>query len=107
MILEKSKTQWAHIRRTYGLTQEQYYELWTSSCPICLRDFDGVSVRPVVDHDHVSGAVRGVLCFFCNHRVVGRHRNPDILRRAADYLAREPRGWVVPKKKKKRRAKKK
>ena len=106
MVLEKSKTQWAHIRRTYGLTQEQYYDLWTSSCPICLRDFDD-TIRPVVDHDHYSGEIRGIICAYCNHRIVGRHRDPDLLSRVADYLRSPRRGWIVPKKKKKRRAKKK
>lgn len=98
------KAKWARIRRVYGLTEEQYNELLGTSCPICLRPWSD-TVRPVVDHDHHSGEVRGVLCFYCNHRVVGRHRDGLLMSRVADYLLAERRGWVVPKKKKRKKKK--
>lgn len=31
-------------------------------CALC----DGIMERPVVDHCHASGAVRGILCHPCN-----------------------------------------
>jgi hypothetical protein len=43
-----------------------------------------------VDHDHRSSLLRGVLCAHCNLRVIGRHTDPHLLRRAADYLADPP-----------------
>ena len=52
-------------------------------CPICRR---GLPPTPHVDHDHVTGAVRAVLCFNCNGGL-GQFRDPpDVLRRAAAYL---------------------
>lgn len=102
MIDAKEKARWARIKRTYGLTKEQYDELNTGSCPICLRPFTNL-VRPVVDHDHVTGHIRGILCFYCNHRVVGRHRDGSLIRRVADYLDRSPKQFLVPVKKKKRK----
>lgn len=98
----KEKARFARIKRIYGLTKEQYDELNTGSCPVCLRAFDDL-VRPVVDHDHSTGHVRGLLCFYCNHRVVGRHRDADLIRRVADYLSRPSKGWIVPKKKKRKK----
>jgi Recombination endonuclease VII. len=103
---KKEKARWARIRRVYGLTKEQYDELNSGSCPICLREFT-LSIRPVIDHDHVSGEVRGILCSYCNHRLVGRHRDADLLDRMASYLRQPRRGWIVPKKKKKKRTTKK
>lgn len=101
---KKDRARWTRIKRVYGLSKEQYDELNTGSCPICLRSF-GSGVTPVIDHDHVSGDVRGVLCQYCNHRIVGRHRDPDLLRRVADYLSTPTRGWIVPPKKRKKRKK--
>lgn len=97
---KKDNARWARIKRVYGITKEQYDELYTSSCPICLRSFSG-SIIPVIDHDHASGHVRGILCKYCNHRIVGRHRDSSVLRRVADYIDSPSRGWIVPKKKKK------
>ena len=102
----KERARWQRILRVYGLTKEQYEELNNGVCPICLRLFDD-NVRPVIDHDHVSGEVRGILCFYCNHRVVGRHRNSDALRRVCDYLDAPRRGWIVPKRKKRKKRKRK
>lgn len=102
----KEKARWSRILRVYGITKEQFEELNVGTCPICLRLFDS-DVRPVIDHDHTTGEIRGVLCFYCNHRIVGRHRDGDLIRRVADYLDAPRRGWIVPKPKKKRKKKKK
>lgn len=39
-----------------------------------------------VDHDHVSGKMRGLLCQKCNHGIGLMGEDPDRLRRAARYL---------------------
>lgn len=39
-----------------------------------------------VDHDHSTGAVRGLLCSSCNKAVGFLMDNPKLLRRAADYV---------------------
>jgi Recombination endonuclease VII len=51
--------------RAYGLTLEQYDALVVAhdgSCAICGRQPEQL----VVDHDHATGAVRGMLCHQCN-----------------------------------------
>lgn len=74
-------------------------------CAICGRKPRDAEVF-TTDHDHASGRVRGICCRFCNHRQVGRHRDPDRLRRIADYLENPPAvavlgdDHVIPKKKK-------
>lgn len=102
---KKEKARWQRIFRVYGITKEQYQELDSGKCYICLRPWSD-TVKPCVDHDHSTGEVRGLLCFYCNHRLVGRHRDGDLVQRIADYLKEPRRGWIVPKKKPKRRSRK-
>jgi hypothetical protein len=77
-------------------------------CSICLRS---LGKTPHVDHDHETGAIRGVLCFNCNGGLGQFRDDPDLLLRAADYLeehalcqgeddltpwSQPPRTWRTP-----------
>jgi hypothetical protein len=75
-----------HLKRRYGLTSadvEAMIEQQGGVCAICQE-------RPPqhVDHDHVSGRVRGVLCSCCNQALGNARDRTDILRSAIDYLER-------------------
>ena len=64
-----------HLKRKYGLTVEEYDALLANQdgvCGICHRPRG--SRRLAVDHDHTSGAVRGLLCSVCN-RALGWFEN--------------------------------
>lgn len=102
--LKKEKARWNRILKVYGITKEQYDELDKGYCPICLRAWGG-TVRPAVDHDHVDGFVRGIVCLYCNRTRIGRFRDAELVRRIADYLE-GPFPWVVPPKPKRKRKKK-
>jgi hypothetical protein len=70
--------------REYGLTEQALVELIESQggvCAIC-------RYRPAehVDHDHLTGEVRGVLCFPCNAALGHFKDRIDLLMRAANYL---------------------
>ncbi len=61
------------IERDYGITREQWdelYRLGDSRCWICLKPIGKPSYLCkkdyVTDHDHVTGKVRGLLCYSCN-----------------------------------------
>ena len=73
----------------YGLTLDQFEKMLLiqrGKCGICDRFFHGVR-RMYVDHDHQSGRVRGILCYPCNHRLLGRGlEDPFVHERAAAYL---------------------
>lgn len=73
-----------YLRRTYGITLEDYNSLAVAqnySCAICLK------ILPlVVDHDHSSGKVRGLLCDGCNTSLGRFNDDPQALRRAAEYV---------------------
>lgn len=97
------------LQRTYGITLEDYRAIIAAQhgrCPICTKPLEGIS-NPV-DHDHVTGVVRGVLHTYCNHRILGRLRDWATAQNMADYLRNNPARLVighrqVPPKKPKRR----
>src|SRR5260221_3096041 len=53
--------------KKYGLTEDDYSDMIADcgySCNLCGASFH--DVRMVVDHDHDTGFVRGLLCDTCN-----------------------------------------
>lgn len=81
---------WRAVERKYGVTRDQYEEMLTAQdgrCAICgSADHGRDGYRLVVDHDHKTGAVRGLLCNNCN-RVLGYFDDdPDRMLAAAAYL---------------------
>ena len=73
-------------------------------CPILLRKL----TKSVVDHDHRTGEVRGVIDFNANNLLGVIERKyysycsgdpkdlPNVLRRIADFLERPPTGYLHP-----------
>lgn len=49
---------------------QQLHEKQTGCCAICKRHESEFQKQLAVDHDHVSGKVRGLLCFTCNRYLV-------------------------------------
>jgi len=64
----------AKIKREYGITAEQYYELLEKQnglCGICGEKFTdsktkNADTKLCIDHCHSTGRVRGLLCRKCN-----------------------------------------
>lgn len=54
-------------------------------CAVCGRNEKEFSRNLHVDHDHKSKQVRGLLCYYCNRRVVGRN-NEESVRKLVKYL---------------------
>lgn len=83
------------LRERYGLTLKQYDAMVTRQgglCAICRKPNgkkfpDGTPQFLVVDHDHTTGVVRGLLCDLCNHGVGCFRDSPDILNAAIAYLS--------------------
>lgn len=73
------------LRSRFGITLEQYEDLLRaqdSVCPICLCK----PVSPVVDHDHKTLEVRGILCRTCNIGIGMLKDDPELIKRALTYL---------------------
>jgi len=82
----KKSHRYSMVKRKYGLSAEQYDTLMqTKACMVCERNFSK-TIKPHIDHDHVTGRVRGLICASCNI-VLGNARDSlDTLRNAIDYL---------------------
>jgi hypothetical protein len=75
------------MRRKYGIGQQQYDEMLAHQngvCAICGDEPDGRILH--VDHHHVSGVVRGLLCTRCNTGLGQFRDSPDFLSHAIAYL---------------------
>lgn len=78
-----------HLKARYGITAadaERMLEQQDGLCAICRE-------RPAdhVDHDHLTGRVRALLCFNCNGGLGQFHDDPELLAAAVEYLAAHER----------------
>lgn len=76
----------ARLRRKYGMTVENYNRmllLQNFGCAACRRRPDE---ELVIDHDHRSGRVRGLLCRHCNTVLGLVFEDPENLSRLANYI---------------------
>lgn len=82
-------------RRKYGITDEQFLQLIGAQRGMCALGHPVGTEELVIDHDHVTGAIRGLACRMCNVGMGHFRDNPALLRAAADYLESRPHtpGW--------------
>ena len=77
----------------YGITLTQYTDLLSAQgggCAICRSKTATASGGSFhVDHDHLTGKVRGLLCTCCNQGLGRFRENSALLRRAVEYLEGE------------------
>ena len=83
--------EWRKIYATlyrYGITYESYMSMVEGQgnlCAVCKKRCV-TGRRLCLDHDHVSGRPRGLVCTQCNSGIGFFRDNPELLRRAAEYL---------------------
>lgn len=74
-----------HHLKLYGITLDQYYQLYAAQdgkCAICEIKAEVLNV----DHNHTSGKVRGLLCHFCNLGIGNLRDDLNLVKKAAIYL---------------------
>lgn len=72
------------LKKNYGITLEDFNRMCAyqkNKCAIC-----GYEGRLCVDHDHLTGAVRGLLCSSCNSAIGLFHESVASLAAAIAYL---------------------
>ena len=97
----KAKSLWVkedsrnrHLLDTFGLTPDEYdvmFEKQGGVCAICLEPEkvkrNGKVKNLAVDHDHETGAIRGLLCHHCNVGIGHLKDSPVLLLKASEYLS--------------------
>lgn len=76
--------------KKYGLTAEQYTEMLREQqgrCAVCEHLLRGGKDEHI-DHDHITGQVRGILCSQCNTAIGKFKDSPEVILKAAEYIMR-------------------
>lgn len=74
------------LQKTYGISLDDYTQLLEEQgggCALCGRKPGRINHH--VDHDHVTGKVRGILCHQCNWFMGTVDADPTILDRIKEY----------------------
>ena len=87
-----------NLQGKYGITSAQAATLYArqgNACAICLDPAPlGGRSGAHIDHDHSTGAIRGILCGSCNLGIGKFHDDPAKLDAAAAYLRQAKRTCV-------------
>lgn len=92
---EKNREDLSHKERErkFGITRQEYAELFhrqDGTCAICKKPETAMRMGKIkalaVDHNHTTGAVRGLLCSDCNTGIGKLKEDRDILLNAIKYL---------------------
>lgn len=84
----EAKRQRAIVSR-YSITIEDYQKMFDEQdgrCAICRESSSGISL--CIDHDHLTGAVRGLLCTTCNKGLGHFSDDISLMETAITYLKR-------------------
>lgn len=83
----------ANLLRDFGITFDTYTEMLKSQNNVCMICKKPETVKQQgkvrilsVDHNHLDGSIRGLLCSGCNVGLAGFKDNPEALVRAAQYI---------------------
>jgi hypothetical protein len=84
----REEKQATRVRAMYGIEPEEYLQMHKSQqgrCAICGEE--PTTKRGLhLDHCHETGKVRGLLCHGCNTGIGSFGDDPELLKKALDYL---------------------
>ena len=77
------------LKKRYGISLEEYTDMYNNQngcCAICGRHNDTFAKSLAVDHCHITGKVRKLLCINCNSAIGKLQDDIEILQKAISYL---------------------
>ena len=74
------------LREKFGIGFNQYQIMYNEQCGGCFLCGKKEQRNLAVDHNHITGMVRRLLCGPCNQALGLFKDNPDVLRKAAEYV---------------------
>jgi len=87
----RERMRWHQRKHVYGITKSEYmllFEIQNGLCAICKLP-ETQTKDLLVDHNHFTKQLRGLLCNKCNKGVGLFQDNPLVLHNAATYLERK------------------
>lgn len=72
--------------RRYGISLEDYNQLLIKQNNKCKLCKEGPIHKPVVDHNHLTGAVRGIVCQGCNIIIGFFEVRPKAFAKVSEYI---------------------
>jgi len=86
---QKAHNKWSKIKCAYGLTRQEWEAMFAAQ-GLCCAGCSSTDPRSkngwAVDHCHDTGALRGILCQYCNTALGMCEDDPHRLRRLAKYV---------------------
>lgn len=88
---EKNREYWVKYGRYrfYGVEPEEFDTMYSEQegkCRICSIDIPLRGRETHIDHDHVTGKIRGLLCRSCNLGLGFFKDNIELMEKAVEYL---------------------
>lgn len=74
------------IKCMYGITLDEFNQLLNQQNHKCVICNDDITTSAVIDHNHTTKEVRGLLCPLCNSGIGKLKDSPDVLLSAYNYL---------------------
>jgi len=87
--------EYGHLRK-FNLAAKDYQKLvedQSACCAICKKPEIGQALA--IDHDHLTGKIRGLLCACCNIGMGNFEDSPFLLSSAKGYLERLERKYAI------------
>lgn len=95
-LTKKERSQNKRLKKTYGINifeKRRMYRYQDGRCAICTLEFPIDSLH--VDHCHLGGHVRDLLCNGCNAGIGCLKESPDIMKMAARYIHKHDIGYTT------------
>lgn len=93
-VTHKNEHKNNHLKSDYNITLEQYNEMLikqNNKCAIC-GNMNNINRLMCVDHNHLNGKIRGLLCNRCNMGIGSFIDDIDLLKKAIKYLENNGNG---------------
>lgn len=87
--IDKVRLKRWRLKTMYGLEYDEYMAMLQQQnrqCKICNKDLGDNTKHIHVDHCHVNGHVRGILCHNCNKGLGNFMDDIDLMLKAVEYL---------------------
>ena len=85
----KERNHFYYVEKFYGMKHADWMEMFNDQdgrCKVCSTPQSQLKQRLCVEHCHDTMRIRGLVCKPCNTALGLLNDNPELLRKAAEYL---------------------